>query len=336
MTSQSRSSSSRPRTFSRRTAFAALSAAWVIAQTLTAETAAAQAQSTNRVLAEALFRDGRQLMEQDKVSEACAKFAESYRLDRALGTLINLALCHEKEGKTASAWSEFSDAAAEATAEKDDRGAFAQKHAAALANELSRVQFTIANPTSELPTLEIQVDKNPLGKGAWTSIIPLDPGEHEIGATADGKKPYHGTFTVPKGAGVTSVTIPVLEDAPVVVAPPPPRSTEQAPNQGSAQRTVGYIVGAVGIVGVGVGTFFGVRALGLKSDRDDACRPEGCTNTGIDADKDARDAATFSTIGFAAGGALLAGGLVLVLTAPSSNSVRVGTTGRAVVLGGTF
>ena len=52
----------------------------------------ARAQSTESVLAEGLFREARDLMDAGKVVEACGKFAESYRLDRALGTLINLAV----------------------------------------------------------------------------------------------------------------------------------------------------------------------------------------------------------------------------------------------------
>jgi hypothetical protein len=293
-------------------------------------------QTTDRVLAEALFREGRDLMAQDKVSEACGKFAESYRLDRALGTLINLALCHEKEGKTASAWAEFDEAAADAASQKDDREAFAKKHIAALVPELARLRLALSPAASALSTLEIRLDGNVLGKAAWSSPLPIDPGEHELGATADGKRPFSLKFTVAKGPGTTDLVLPALDDAPKPAtgpASPPPEDS------GRGLRTVGYVVGGVGVAGLVVGGIFGLRAISLKSDRDALCSGDNlCDPSGVTKDRHARDTATVSTIGFIAGGALLAGGVVLVLSAPraSAPSVRVGVSGRGISAGGTF
>lgn len=301
--------------------------------------APASAQSTDRVLAEALFREGRALMEQNKVPEACAKFAESYRLDRALGTLINLALCHEKEGRTATAWAEFNEAAAEAAAEKDDREPFARKHIAALAAVLPRLGLAVAPEASALSSLEIRLDGAMLGKAAWSSPLPVDPGEHEIVATAEGKKPWSAKVTIPKGAGVTSLSVPALEDLPIAADPVPAPGAAPAPaepSKGGSQRTLGWVVGGVGVAGLAVGAAFGLSALSLKSDRDAHCSSGNlCDQEGVDKDGDARSAATISTIGFVAGGVLAATGIILVLTAPKG-STRVGVSGRGLFVGGTF
>ena len=49
-----------------------------------------------------------------------------------------------------------------------------------------------------------------------------------------------------------------------------------------------------------------------------------CDSTGDSALSDARSSATVSTVGFIAGGVLLAGGVVVYLTAPRTNAATVG------------
>ena len=67
-------------------------------------------------LAEVLYTDGQRLVGAGEVHEACLKFGESQKIDPRLNTLIALAACHEKEGKTATAWGEFLEAAEQASA----------------------------------------------------------------------------------------------------------------------------------------------------------------------------------------------------------------------------
>jgi hypothetical protein len=77
----------------------------------------------------------------------------------------------------------------------------------------------------------------------------------------------------------------------------------------------------VGAAGLAAGSVFGVLA---KNQWEDA-EAEGCgsgtcpTNEGQQASDDANRFAMFGTIGMAGGGALLLGGIVLYLTAPSSD-----------------
>src|SRR5580692_4091789 len=73
-------------------------------------TASAGAQG-NSAIAESLFRDGKKLLERKRYDEACPKFAESARLDPSSGVELALGLCYEGQGKTASAWGAFVNAA---------------------------------------------------------------------------------------------------------------------------------------------------------------------------------------------------------------------------------
>jgi hypothetical protein len=83
-------------------------------------------------------------------------------------------------------------------------------------------------------------------------------------------------------------------------------------------------VGAVGVVGLGVGGVTGLMAIGANNDAKKLCPTSGpCADrTGVDDNDKAKTLGTVSTIGFVAGGVLLAGGVVLVLTAPSSQEKK--------------
>lgn len=87
---------------------------------------------------------------------------------------------------------------------------------------------------------------------------------------------------------------------------------------GNAQRAIGWVVGGLGIAGVAVGSYFGLRAFSQWANAKDQCG-SGCP-AGSDARNErgaALSAATGSTIAFAAGGAAIAAGIVFLVTAPT-------------------
>ena len=157
----------------------------------------------DRALAEALFREGRQLMESGHVPEACAKLAESQRIDPAIGTLLNLATCHALEGRTATAWAEFVDARTQArSAGRDKYVSFAQTQMNQLEPRLSRVVLGMDRPPDGI---EIGIDQQTLGAGALGSPLPLDPGKHTLRLAAPGRAPETVTITVGAEPGVQRV-----------------------------------------------------------------------------------------------------------------------------------
>ena len=262
--------------------------------------------SDQRALAEMLFFTARGLMEAGRVPQACQKFGESYRLDAAAGTLLNLAVCHEKEGKLASAWGEFRQAIAEAKrANRQERVELATEAVKRIEPDLPFVTITVAKE-ARVQGLEIQRNGTALEEAAWDTELPIDPGTNEITATAPLYKPEKKTITIEKRQHMT-VTIDPLELAPVIHAPPP---------FWTSQRVLGTVLMVVGVAGIGVGTGFGVAALNNKSSSDNQCKPfdgvaNRCTQGGVDAMNSAQTDAWVSDFGLIGGGiALVAGGIL--------------------------
>jgi hypothetical protein len=285
----------------------------------------------NRAAAEALFNQGRDLMTKGKYSEACPKFEASQQLDPGLGTMLNLAECYEKTGRTASAWAEYREAiplarAAGAKARQD----LATERAQALQERLSTLTIRAMTGEEDSAHLEIRRDGVPVQPAELGSPIPVDPGEHLIEVSAPGRQPWSSKVQVGADAAKVQVDIPKLEPVagdtpPAVAAPAQPATSDTTPppsgpkSSGSAQRTAGLISAGVGVVGVGLGTVFGLQASGNWSDAKEECQayPYDCSQKGLDLRSDAKSQATLSTVGFIAGGALLGLGAVLYFTAPS-------------------
>src|SRR5579883_992742 len=144
-------------------------------------TAGAVHAQNNKVAAEALFEEGRKLMKDGKPQDACPKFADSQRLDPSPSTLLNLANCYEKVGKTATAWATYKEAESQATAaHRADFVGVAQKRAAALEGQLARVTITAASPVDGM---EIKRDGVVVGRGEWGVAIPVDAGQHQVEAS---------------------------------------------------------------------------------------------------------------------------------------------------------
>jgi hypothetical protein len=302
--------------------------------------AIAEPTAADRALAQSLFDEGKKLMGEDKYAEACPKLAESQRLDPGLGTLLNLAVCHQKEGKTATAWADFNDAAVQAKKDgRPDREAFAREQIAALDPKLSRLTVTVVPATSSLAGIEVTLDGAKIGKGAWGSSVPVDPGKHTIQASAPGKTAWSGSVDVGPDGDKKAIEIPALADSAVVTT-----TTPEAPaadtSSGSSRKTIGLVVAGVGVVSLGVGAVFGLRASSKWSERNENCPAGQCNEKAVEAFNDTKSAATIANITIAVGVVAVAAGAVVFLTAPSSSekktSIKVAPTLGGLQVLGTF
>ena len=307
----------------------------------------ARAADADAAAAEVLFREGKQLMASGEYERACPKLAESYRLDPATGALLATALCYEKAGKLATAWAAYTQAAGRAKVEgSPDREKSARAKVSELEPKLDKLIVSVesGNP----PEMLVTRDGVTIGEAEWGTSIPVDAGNHVVEATAAGKVSFHAEI-VARGATTLRVTVPLLADgtptagpaqaAGAAESPPPVRdeAANESPGFWTPLRIAGTATAGVGVVAIGVGSVFGLKALSLNSDSnaDGHCVEDSCDATGTELRNRARDAGKISTIAMASGAVLLAGGITLfAVGAPASPAVSV--TVRPEVGGGTL
>jgi hypothetical protein len=295
----------------------------------------AEPSSAQKALAVRLFDDAEKLMASTKYADACPKYAESQRLDPQLGVLLHLADCYEKAGKTASAWASFKDALEIAAARKDSREKVARKCVEALENKVPKMSITV--PPGEPEGIEVRQDGEVVSRVAWGLGAPVDPGKHTITAKAPRHKAWSTTVNVAPMGDTVDVTVAMLEpeladqtSAGVHPQEAPAKTTTaetlpQLPARESHTPVLGYVLGGAGVVSLGVGTAFGLQMISKKNESNSSgCVDNACPPDAKQLRIDARNAGNVATVGFVAGGVLLAGGVTLILLAPKSTAAQVG------------
>jgi hypothetical protein len=302
----------------------------------------AQAPS-NKAAAEALFIDGRNLMAQGKHAEACPKFEASQKLEPGIGTMLNLAQCYEATGRTASAWAQYREAIPLARAAGSrEREDFALERSKALESRLSTLTIRAMGGGADGVALSVRRDGVSVDPAELGTPIPVDPGPHQVEASAPGKAPWSTKVQVTGDAASVSIDIPKLDETPAGSTPPsaaPAASPDPGTQHGSIQKPLAIGVAAVGLVGLGIGTYFGLSAGSKWDDAKAACRdyPYDCSAEALDNQSSASSQATISTVAFIAGGVAVAAGAVLWLTAGSGEGkTTVGVGPGNVVLKGRF
>jgi hypothetical protein len=322
------------------------SVATFVFMTSGATPAFAQEDVAPRALAQKLFDEGRALMQQNRFDDACPMLAESHRLDPMGGTVLNLALCYEKQGKTATSWVTFEEARALARRDGNPKRVdFATRHIASLAPRLSHVEVLVDDTVEGLA---IRLDGHLLPPAVWGTEVPLDPGTHRIEVSAPRRSSWSQDIVIRKDAERITVAVPTLAtvhdpetaaDAPP--STPPTRSSRPDPEPSitpsvdsgstaagsSGTASLGYVLGGVGLVSVGVGSYFGLRALASWSERNDHCDATGCDPTGLSAGEATHDRATVANVGFGVGLLAIAAGAYLVLS-DNSDQPRTPSTAR--------
>ncbi|MBA3457173.1 MAG: hypothetical protein H0T42_29085 [Deltaproteobacteria bacterium] len=198
--------------------------------------------------AEKVFQDGKALLAQGKIAEACEAFRRSQELEARVGTLLNLGDCEEQRGRFATAWGAFVDARALATRLGDGRSSLADQRAAALAPKLAYVTMKI--PSTGRPAgLVVRRNDREVPDAELGLEVPSDPGHYEIEVSAPGFVAWKQSLDVAVGQRAT-LDIPALVADPNAPAPPAAVAAVSGPPPVTSHR-----------IGIGAG-------IGFSSDSD--------------------------------------------------------------------
>lgn len=282
---------------------------------LGATSAAKAASEPDRKAAREQLGQAQDLKKQGQLTEALTKFEESQRLDPKLTTLMELADCEEQLGKLVEAESHFAAARDKAAHDELPQSkAKAEARRAAVEKRLAHLTFQLAADTPA--DAQVFHDDVLLDTASLGSSLTANPGEHLIVVKAAGHEDAQFSLKLAEGDSQTvTIVVGPLTAKPAPPPPPPPPKVAPAPvvatadvssSSGSSRRTLGVVVGAVGVAGIGVGS-----ALWYVGWRDS-------NSIGPTADQQL----LFGQISAIGGGALLVTGIVLFATAPSGNAPK--------------
>lgn len=309
-------------------------------------TSQTQAQPSAHPAAEALLERGRELQKQGKLDEACPKFEEAYRLAprgviaRALGS------CYEGQNRLSKAWGMYREALR--FARQNGARPETQQELTELVNglyaRLPRLVLVVPGGIASLPGFKVQRGGEPIRQVFWGEGLPVDPGEHEITATADGYQPWSVRRSVAVGDEVR------IEIGPLVAAPvapavsssassAPPLSVEPAPLTSSSVvektspsglargRVVALSLGGAGLMAMVAALYFDRRA-GILDDEKRALCPSRCVSQdtyqqAVSRANDARSAQTIAGVSLGVGAALVVSSAALWWLSPSGSTVAL-------------
>lgn len=306
----------------------------------------ARADATQVAAAEVLFQEGVKALEAGDLPVACLKLADSDRLDPANGTKLALATCEEKRGKLATSWGIYKIALGR-LAPTDARLPQVKARVTALEPRLPRVVVKLAVDAPQ--GTKVREGETELLASTFGVPIPVDPGEHELTVDADGREQARVRYVAVESRTIDVSVSPgrprapapiVVQDAPPPASAPPP----EAPKPARESRTLGWVVGGVGVAALGVGAVSYVAARGKRDTADANCRDDlqRCNETGKSADDAIGTLNVVTAVGLGAGLVGVGAGAWLLLRPSPESSTAVlagpGAVGGAVGwrVGGVF
>jgi len=121
------------------------------------------------------------------------------------------------------------------------------------------------------------------------------------------------------------VGVPMLKEE----APPAPPASASAPPRAEKRVPVSvWVTGGLGVAALGVGSYFGMRAISKRGDSDGHCNGSLCSPEGLELNDQAKSAAVISNVAFGLGAVGIGAAAWLFFTADRGEPPK---TGRAPV-----
>ena len=297
----------------------------------------AAAQGREPSAADALFQKGREAMARGDLATACARFAESERLDPAPGTLLNVAQCEEKDGKLTASLTHLNEVL-ETLPKSDFRVEYVRRQLAALRPRVPTVTVTLAKGTAA--RARVIRDGVELRQGSFDAPLPVDPGVHMFIVRVEGRQDAHEQVTLREGQ---QLTLTLSAGGPSESVVPVPAQSEA--DAGGGKPTLGIAVLAVGGAGLVTGVVTGLMFASAASTYRSHCDSRGCDgDEGLSAASRAKTLNVVSPVAFGVAALGLGLGTYLVLTtkgvAPRQGRLsvepQISTNAQGLMLNGAF
>jgi len=186
---------------------------------------------------------------------------------------------------------------------------------------------------NDLTAVKIKMDGEVITEQLDGTAISLDPGAHTFTIDAIGQPTVTKQLVIREGQKDRreEIQIRTLKESAAATSPAlPPPTAPSAPQPATpapshtdlgAQKTAALAAIAIGAVGIGIGTVFGLQSMYKHNQASNVC-PGACADeAGVQLWDDARGSGNIATIGFVIGTAGILGGAALWLTAkPSENT----------------